>query len=280
VEGGEVRVLQRLRQPLRRKVLEVRAEQLHAVLAEAAAVAGGEDRQVGLVEMDARDTRVDLDPDDRLQVLAPDRVVPVHQVRVVLVAVDVPRRALLEDVGDLLPIAVHESVREVVLERLPDLGIGVLRELPQPEKPALADAAELVHRQDLGLVVVQLDRELPALDLEDAAEHLDAALLAALDELRVVHEPVEAEPGVDLAPGLLLEVRERDRSAAERRPHQRGRVVGLEVLDHLEPPRRQARVVAVLPGEPCVKVHAAFQGQPLPASVRGDTRSASRLRSN
>jgi len=63
-------------------------------------------------------------------------------------------------------------------------------------------------------------------------------------------------------------------------PHERGRAVVDEVVDHRQPSRRQARVVAVLPGEPCVEVHAAFQGQPLPASVRGDTRSASRLRSN
>jgi hypothetical protein len=145
-----------------------------------------------------------------------------------------------------------------VLERLPDLRVGVLRELPQAEEPGLADAAELVHRQDLGLVVVQLDGELPPLHLEDAAEYLDPALLAALDELGVVEEAVEPRPRIDVAPGLLLEVRQRDRAAAERCPDERGRVVRLEVLDHLEPPRRQARVVAVLAREPSVEVHAAF----------------------
>jgi hypothetical protein len=141
-----------------------------------------------------------------------------------------------------------------VLERLPQLGVGVLGELPQPEPAALADAAELVHGENLALVLVQLGGELPALHLEDDAKDLDAPLLAVLDELRVVQEPVEPVPGVDLAPGLFLEVGQGDGASPQSGPDQRRGVVGLQVLDHLEPAGRQARVVAVLPREPGVEV--------------------------
>src|SRR5262245_65748973 len=91
------------------------------------------------------------------------------------VPMNVAGRALLEDVGDLLPVAVHQPVREVLFERLPDLRVAVLGELAQSEPAALADTADLVHRQDLRLVLVELDRELPALHFEDAAEEIGRA---------------------------------------------------------------------------------------------------------
>src|SRR5262245_31714102 len=279
VEGVEVGVLQRFGELLGRQLLQIGPEQLHAVLAEAAAVAGREDRQIRLVEVHPGHTGVDLDPDDRLQVPPPDRVVAVHEVRVVIVArhldpgrmagvpMNVAGRALLEDVGDLLPVAVHQPVREVLLERLPDLRVAVLGELAQSEPAALADTADSVHRQDLRLVLVELDRELPALHFEDAAEDLDAALLAVLDELRVVDESIEAEPLVDLAPRLLFEVGQGDRPAAQGGPDQRRGVIGLEVVDHPQPTRRQARVVAVLSGKPCIEVDAAFHARSPPLAV-------------
>jgi hypothetical protein len=82
-------------------------------------------------------------------------------------AVDVARCALLEDVGDHLTVAVDQPVGEVVLERLPHLRVGVLGELAETEPALLAHASGLVHRQDAVLVLGELDRELPALDLED-----------------------------------------------------------------------------------------------------------------
>ncbi len=84
MERPQILALEFLRQVLGGEPRQIRLEQLHAVLAEAAAVAGREDGQVSFVKLDARDTRVDLDPDDGLEVLAPDRVVAVHQVGVVL----------------------------------------------------------------------------------------------------------------------------------------------------------------------------------------------------
>src|SRR5260221_12640005 len=129
MERPQILALEFLRQVLGGEPRQIRLEQLHAVLAEAAAVAGREDGQVSFVKLDARDTRVDLDPDDGLEVLAPDRVVAVHQVGVVLAvgaldpgrvtrrAEDVPRDALLEQVGDLLAVAVYQPAREIILDR-------------------------------------------------------------------------------------------------------------------------------------------------------------------
>ena len=88
-------------------------------------------------------------------------------------------------------------------------------------------------------------------------------MLAALgDELGVVEEAVEAEAGVDLAEGLLLQVGQRDRPTAERRPDQDRGVVVDQVLDHAQPPRRQAGVVAVLAREPGVEVDPALHRVP------------------
>src|SRR5512144_1985907 len=185
VERREVGARELLGQLLFRQPLEVRAELLRAVLAEAPAVPGREQGQVGLVELDPGDAGIDLDPDDRLQVLAPHRAVAIHQVGEVLavgrlhplgmerVAVDVAGGAFLEEVGDHLALGVHEAVGEVVLERLPQLRVRVLRELPKPEPTLLPDTTVLVHREHLALVLAQLDGELPALDLEDDAEDLD-----------------------------------------------------------------------------------------------------------
>ena len=254
--------------------LQVGAEALHAVLAEAGAVLERTHRQLGLVELDAVDSGIDLDPDDRLQVLAPDRVVAVHvvalvvavgaldPVRVTRLLVDVARDALGDDVGDLLAVTVDQAAGEVVLERLPELGVAVLRELAQTHPVAMADAAHLVEREHLVLGVVELDRVLPALRLEDDAEHLDPVLVALGDELTVVDEAVDPRAGVDRAERLLLQIRQRQRAAAHRRPDQHGGAVVDEVVDHPQPPRRQARVVAVLPREPRVEVDATLHGWP------------------
>src|ERR1043165_1658891 len=105
-----------------RKRRKVRAEATHARVAEAAAVLERRDRDLRLVEVHALDAGVDLDPHDRLEVLAPDRVVAIHHVvpvlragdldpeRVARLAVDVALRALLEDVGDLLAVRVAYAV--------------------------------------------------------------------------------------------------------------------------------------------------------------------------
>src|SRR5262249_50211227 len=119
-------------------------------------------------------------------------------------------------------------------------------------------AAELVQRQDLVFRLVQLHREFPALDLEDDPEDLDSLLLAVLDELGVVDESVHAEAGSDLLPRLLLEIGQRDGAAAERRPDERGSPVRLKIFDHLQRAGRQARVVAVLTGEPGVEIDSAL----------------------
>ena len=116
---------------------------------------------------------------------------------------------------DRLAVAVDQAVGEVVLDRLPQLGVAVGRELAQPHPVPLADAAQLVDREHLVLVLGQLDRELPALRLEDDAEDLDALLVAGGDELAVVDEPVEPGPGVDRPERLLLEV---GQGRASRRP--------------------------------------------------------------
>ncbi len=110
-----------LGQFVRGQRLQVLAEGSHAVLAEAAAVLQAGERQVRLVQLDAVHPGVDLDADDGLEILAPDRVVAVHQVAVVLavgalhpagvqgVAVDVARGALLEQVGDWLAVRLLTS---------------------------------------------------------------------------------------------------------------------------------------------------------------------------
>src|SRR5215472_17199425 len=154
-------------------------------------------------------------------------------------AEDVPRDTLLEQVGHLLSVAVDQPVGEVVLERAPELGVAVLGELAQAKPRPLALAAELVQGEDLVLCLVQFGRELPALDFEDDPEDLDSALLAVLDELRVVDESVHAEAGIDFLPRLLLKVGERDRATAESRPDQGGGPVRLQILDHLQPAWRQ-----------------------------------------
>ena len=186
MEGRQIGARQLAGELVRRQRLQVGAESLHAVFAEAAAVLEGRQRQLRLVELDAVDTGVDLDADDRFQVLAPDRVVAVHRVAEVLAvgalhpvrvaghAVDVARAGFFEQVGDRLAVAVDQPAGKVVLERRPELRVAVLRELAQPEPVALSGAARLVERQDAVFGLVQLDRELPALDLEDDAEDLDA----------------------------------------------------------------------------------------------------------
>lgn len=122
VEGAEVDAVERRVPPVGRLLLEVGAEPLHAVLAEARAVLERAHRQLGLVELDAVDAGVDLDPDHGLEVLAPDRVVAVHvealvlavgalhPVRVARLLVDVADHALLDQVGDRLVVAVDEAV--------------------------------------------------------------------------------------------------------------------------------------------------------------------------
>jgi hypothetical protein len=123
--------------------------------------------------------------------------------------VDVAGDALLDQVGDLLAVAVDQAVRKVVLERLPELRIAVLHELVEAHPVAVALAAELVEREHPVLGLVELDGELPPLRLEDDAEDLDPVLLALADELAVVDEAVEAGPGADVAERLLLQVRQR-----------------------------------------------------------------------
>src|SRR5829696_5709822 len=84
-------------------------------------------------------------------------------------------------------------------------------------------------------------------------------MLAALgDELGVIQEAIEAEAGIDLAESLLLQVRQRYRPAAEGRPDQDRGVEVDQMLDHAQPPRRQAGVVAVLTREPGVEVDPAL----------------------
>ncbi len=230
VESLEIRTGQICGQVLQVECLQPGAEQLHAVFAEAASVAGGEDGQVGFVKLDARYPGIDLDADDRFQILTPDRVVAVHQVGIVLVfrhldprrvagfAVDVARYAFLQDVGDLLAVAVVETLREVVLQWLPQLRIPVLGELAQPDPVLFSDSAQLVHGEDLVLLLVELNGELPTLNLEDDAENLDALLLTRGNELGIIHEPVEPEARVDLVPGLVFEIRKRDGATSEGRP--------------------------------------------------------------
>ncbi|GAA3143595.1 hypothetical protein [Nonomuraea salmonea] len=229
--------------------------------------------QLGLVELDAVHTGVDLDPDHGLEVLAPDRVVAVHVEALVLavgalhpvgvagLAVDVAGHALLDEVGDRLAVGVDQPAGEVVLDRLPQLRVAVGAELAQPHPAAPARAAQLVDGEDGVLLLGQLDGELPALSLEDDAEHLDAPLVAGGDELAVVDEAVEARAGVDRAERLLFEVGQGQRAAAHGRPHQHGRAVVLKVVDHAQAAGRQARVIAVLAGEPGVEVDTAVHGQ-------------------
>jgi len=78
--------------------------------------------------------------------------------------------------------------------------------------------------------------------------------------LGVVEEAVEAEAGIDLAERLLLQIGQRDRTASQRRPNQHRRVVLDKMLDHLQPPRRKAGVITVLPREPGVEIDATFDG--------------------
>ena len=256
----------------RTQALQVGPEPGHAVAAEAGAVLHRPERQLGLVELDAVDAGVDLDPDDRLEVLPPDRVVAVHVEALVVavralhpagvaqVLVDVAGDALLDQVGHRLAGAVGQPAREVGLEGRPQVRVAVRAELAQPEPVAVAHAAQLVQGQDLGLVVVQLDRELPALRLEDDAHHLDAPGLAGGDELGVVDEAVEPGPRLHGPERLLLEVGQGERAAAQRGPDQHGPPVVDQVVHHPQPPWRQARVVAVLAGEPRVEVDATVHG--------------------
>ena len=90
---------------------------------------------------------------------------------------------------------------------------------------------------------------------------LMSALVALGDELAVVDEAVEPGAGVDRPEGLLLEVGQRQRPSAHRRPHQHGGAEVDEVVDHPQPSRRQARVVAVLAREPGVEVDTTLHGR-------------------
>jgi hypothetical protein len=105
------------------------------------------------VELDAVHAGVDLDSDDGLEVLAPDGVVAVHveapvvtvralhPLRVQSHLMDVPRAALLDQVGDRLAVAVAQAPWEVVLERLPEPGITIARELAKADPVAVSDTA-------------------------------------------------------------------------------------------------------------------------------------------
>ncbi len=138
VECREVDRPQRLRQVSLIELLQVLAKLLHALLAEAAAVLQRRQRQLRLVELDAVHPGVDLDPDHRLEVFAPDRVVAIHRVagmlavraldpvRVARFPVDVPRDALVDQVGHRLAVAVDQPAGKVVLHRWPELRVPVL----------------------------------------------------------------------------------------------------------------------------------------------------------
>jgi hypothetical protein len=91
-----------------------------------------------VVRLHAVDTGVDLDADDRFQILAPDRVVAVHRVaevfpvrafhpvRVTGHAVDVARAGLFQQVADRLAVAVDQPAGKVVLKGRPEPGVAVL----------------------------------------------------------------------------------------------------------------------------------------------------------
>jgi hypothetical protein len=137
-----------------------------------------------------------------------------HPVGVAGEAVNIPRAAFLDQVADLFAVAVHQTSREVFLQRRPQLWVAVLRELSQPHPNFLSRAAQLVQRQHTVFRLGELGRELPALHLKDDTEDLDAVLLALLDEFAVVDEPIEAEARVDLAKRLPFQIRQRERAPA------------------------------------------------------------------
>jgi hypothetical protein len=171
--------------------------------------------------------------------------------------VDVPLGALLQDVGDLLAVGVQHRVGEPLGPGRPQLGVAVLPELPHPEPAAPPGPAGLVQGQDPRLVVVELDRVLPGV-LEDDPEDLDAPAAALGDELGVVDEPVDPVARRDLPEGLLLQIGKGQVAAPKGRPDEHGRPVVLQVVDHPQPPGREAGMVVVLLREPGVEVDPAF----------------------
>src|SRR5664280_2433388 len=100
----------------------MRTKAADAILAEASAVLHGAERRRGLVELYAMHSRIDLQADDGLDVLAPDWIVPIHIVAVLICvgrfdpprmvgySVEATRGAFLKKVGYLLSVAVDETV--------------------------------------------------------------------------------------------------------------------------------------------------------------------------
>ena len=281
VEGGKVDGLAagRLAQRLRAQRCEVLAEAPDAVLAEAGAVLHGAKRRRGFVELHAVHTGVDLQANDRLDVVAPDRVVPIHVVAVLRpvgrfdpagvigLSVEPARGALLEEIGDLLAVAVDQAGGEIAREALPQLRITVLGEFPEPELGRLAGAAQFVEGEDLAFVVVQFDAEFPSLGLEDDAEDVDAPFAALGDEFPVRQGSVEPIPRRHGAVDFMFQEGERDRATAEGGPHQHGAAITLKIPDLEKSPRRQARVVAVVAAMPRIEIDGALHDLCLRNSV-------------
>src|SRR5512140_3616738 len=114
VEGAQIDSGQFARKLICGQILQIFAELAHTVFAIAAAILQAGDRQFRLVQLNTIDPGIDLDADDRLEILAPDRVIAIHQVRLVLAiraldpermesrTVDVTRTALLREIGYFL----------------------------------------------------------------------------------------------------------------------------------------------------------------------------------
>src|SRR5688500_5080456 len=112
----------------------------------------------------------------------------------------------------------------------------------------MAVAAQLVDRKDAVFLLVELNRELPALDFEDDSKDVDALGLGSGDEFGVADKAVHPESRFNLAPRLLLQPRQGDRPATECRPDERRRPVGDQVIDHPQAAWRQAGVIVMLAG--------------------------------
>src|SRR5688572_26989032 len=147
----------------------------------------------------------------------------------------VARTACLDQVGHFPALAVDQTLGKILLERRPELRITILRELTQPHPSPLASAPQFVEGEDLAFVFIQFGLDFPALHLEDDTKHFDALPLALLDEFTVIDEAIEAKARVDRREGFLLEVRQRNRTAAHGCPYERCGAVIDQVVDHAQP---------------------------------------------
>src|SRR5688572_16013243 len=214
----QVRVMQFCRNLIRWQILQILSEALHALLAKTAAILECGDGKLSFIQLDAIHSSIDLNTDDSFEVFAPNGVVAIHHkalmlsirsfdpARMTRLPVNITRDTGLDQISDFVAIAIDETIRKIFFERRPKFRISILRKLAQAHPNLFAHTAQLIERENLCFVFIQLDWNFPALYLKDNAKDFDAVFLAFMNEFTVIDISIEPEARVNWCKGFLFKI--------------------------------------------------------------------------